>query len=205
MFCRSLFVLLYFFFWPLCCLFFFDSRILITSLWYLQTLLHSINQSTKPKRIDIYWLCLNSNCLVGSFTFLHFPLFWSNLIFIRFSFHEFIKVFVFVPCSYPAVKSIYGVINPALIQLTPSYYPVSLYMHANVLYIFPIRSSLFRDEFGYGFHFFVIKFDFVINIFCLSMIFSKWKKNQPLMDIIYFKYVSFGINIKNGYLDWGSC
>jgi hypothetical protein len=25
MFCRSLFVLLYFFFWPLCCLFFFDT------------------------------------------------------------------------------------------------------------------------------------------------------------------------------------
>ena len=32
MFCRSLFVLLYFFFRPLCCLFFFDIRILTTSL-----------------------------------------------------------------------------------------------------------------------------------------------------------------------------
>ena len=32
MFCRSLFVLLYFFLWPLCCLFFFDLRILITPL-----------------------------------------------------------------------------------------------------------------------------------------------------------------------------
>jgi hypothetical protein len=30
---------LFFFFWPLCCLFFFDLRILITSLWYLHTLL----------------------------------------------------------------------------------------------------------------------------------------------------------------------
>ena len=29
-FCRSLFVLLYFFFWPLCCLFFFDIWILMT-------------------------------------------------------------------------------------------------------------------------------------------------------------------------------
>ena len=38
MFCRSLFVLLCFFFWSLCCLFFFNLRILIT-LWYLQTLL----------------------------------------------------------------------------------------------------------------------------------------------------------------------
>ena len=42
MFSRSLFVLLYLFFWPLCCLLFFDIRILITSLWYLQTLLTSI-------------------------------------------------------------------------------------------------------------------------------------------------------------------
>ena len=31
-FCRSLFVLWYFFFWPLCCLFFFDLQILITPL-----------------------------------------------------------------------------------------------------------------------------------------------------------------------------
>jgi hypothetical protein len=38
MFCRSLFVLLYFFFWPLCCLFFFDIRILISP---LHTLLQS--------------------------------------------------------------------------------------------------------------------------------------------------------------------
>jgi len=37
-FCRSLYVLLSFFFWPLCCLSFFDLLILITSLWYLQTL-----------------------------------------------------------------------------------------------------------------------------------------------------------------------
>ena len=39
-FCRSLFVLLYFVFWSLCCLFFFDLRILITlPFWYLLTLL----------------------------------------------------------------------------------------------------------------------------------------------------------------------
>jgi hypothetical protein len=40
MFCISLFVLLYLFFSPLCCLSFFDLRILIT-FWYFQTLLHS--------------------------------------------------------------------------------------------------------------------------------------------------------------------
>ena len=33
-----------FFFWPLHCLFFFDIRILITSLWYLQTLFFSIRE-----------------------------------------------------------------------------------------------------------------------------------------------------------------
>ena len=32
LFCRSLFVPLYFFFWPLCCLIFFDMRILFTPL-----------------------------------------------------------------------------------------------------------------------------------------------------------------------------
>ena len=42
MICRSLFLLLYFFSLPLCCLFFFDLRILITSLWYLLTLLIEI-------------------------------------------------------------------------------------------------------------------------------------------------------------------
>ena len=42
MFCRSLFVVLYFFVWPLCCLSF-DLRILITSLWYIQTCLPTID------------------------------------------------------------------------------------------------------------------------------------------------------------------
>ena len=45
MFCRSLFVLLSLFFWPLCCLFFFDIRILITSLWYLQTILSVLSSN----------------------------------------------------------------------------------------------------------------------------------------------------------------
>ena len=56
MFCRSLFVLLHFFFWPLCCLFFFDIRILITPLvssnssfyfvqisWYYPKTRHSVD------------------------------------------------------------------------------------------------------------------------------------------------------------------
>jgi hypothetical protein len=42
MFCKSLFVLLFFFLWPLCCLFFFDIRLWLP-LWYLQTLLTGIN------------------------------------------------------------------------------------------------------------------------------------------------------------------
>jgi hypothetical protein len=39
MFCRTLFILLSFFCWPLCCLSFLDLRDMITSLRYLQTLL----------------------------------------------------------------------------------------------------------------------------------------------------------------------
>jgi len=49
--CRSLFVLLSFFFWPLCCLFFFDIRILITPLvsstsYYYQEMSYSQNAIT---------------------------------------------------------------------------------------------------------------------------------------------------------------
>ena len=43
MFCRSLFVLLYFFFCPLCCLFFFDIRILIAPL---------VSSNSSAKNID---------------------------------------------------------------------------------------------------------------------------------------------------------
>jgi hypothetical protein len=53
MFCRSLFVHLYFVFWSLCCLFFFNIHILITSLWYLQTLLILL----KPRQLE----CTNFN------------------------------------------------------------------------------------------------------------------------------------------------
>jgi len=42
MFCRSLFVFLSFFFWPLCCLFFFDLRILIIKRGILLTHVYSL-------------------------------------------------------------------------------------------------------------------------------------------------------------------
>jgi len=58
-FCRSLFVLLYFFLWPLCCLSFFDLRNLITPLVssnfsYLISLLLLISA-------DSYFLVLNTS------------------------------------------------------------------------------------------------------------------------------------------------
>jgi hypothetical protein len=63
MFCRSLFVLLYFFFWPLCCLFFFDIRNLITPLVSSNS---SLNNEDCFK-IEIYtYACLlkkNGNCI----------------------------------------------------------------------------------------------------------------------------------------------
>ena len=48
MFSRSLFVLLYFFFWPLCCLFF-DIYGLWLPLWYLQALLPSVAYEFMPE------------------------------------------------------------------------------------------------------------------------------------------------------------
>jgi len=45
MFCLSLFVLLHFFFWPLCCLFFFDIRFLIAPLVSSNS---SYNNATHP-------------------------------------------------------------------------------------------------------------------------------------------------------------
>ena len=54
--CRSLFVLLYFFFWPLCCLSFFDLRILITPLgssnsFYNKTMMKNVKMATSTKLI----------------------------------------------------------------------------------------------------------------------------------------------------------
>ena len=63
MFCRSLFVLLYFFFQALYYLSFFDLQILVTSLWYLQTLL----VSTKCNAKDIMSLQIKTITTVFSF------------------------------------------------------------------------------------------------------------------------------------------
>ena len=53
-FCRSLFVLLLIFFWPLCCLFFFDMRILINTLVYS-------NSSYKRTNNDLQNICIKLN------------------------------------------------------------------------------------------------------------------------------------------------
>ena len=72
MFCRLLFVLFYFFFWPLCCLFLFDIRILITPLWYLQTLLQR-HLSALSRGIQ-YFICILIassyvvDCIILSYT-----------------------------------------------------------------------------------------------------------------------------------------
>ena len=55
MFCRSLFVLLYFFFWPLCFLFFFDYGFWLP-LWYRQILLIQQTHIFLISRLDIYRL-----------------------------------------------------------------------------------------------------------------------------------------------------
>ena len=52
MFCRLLFVLLFIFFWPLCCLFFFDIRILINPL--VSSNSSCKNQWLKTKLVEKY-------------------------------------------------------------------------------------------------------------------------------------------------------
>jgi hypothetical protein len=64
MFCWLLFVLLYFFFWPLCCLFFFDIRILIAPLI-------SSNSSWNWNKLDV-------KCLI--FSFLPVSINWYDIL-----------------------------------------------------------------------------------------------------------------------------
>ena len=69
MFCRSLFVHLYFFFWPLCCLFFLALRILITSLV----------SSTLLLNVFIAMIALsNSWCIYENIVFILISFFFDN-------------------------------------------------------------------------------------------------------------------------------
>ncbi len=61
MLCKSLIVLLSFFFWPLCCLFFFDIRILITTLVSLNSSYIYIHILSYYKLFLYFNLCLNVN------------------------------------------------------------------------------------------------------------------------------------------------
>jgi hypothetical protein len=81
MFCRSLFVLLYFFFWPLCCLWFTDSDYLPLiygfwlPLWYLQTLLTEHNKlRLRHIMLEIYQYSLYSVKLKTGHGFIRY---WS--------------------------------------------------------------------------------------------------------------------------------
>ena len=56
MFCRSLFVLLYFFFWPLCCLFFFDIRIQIAPLVSANSSLVTKRNDTEYSKVNITYM-----------------------------------------------------------------------------------------------------------------------------------------------------
>ena len=56
MFCRSLFVLLFIFFWPLCCLFFLDIRIMITPL--VSSVLSVLRYMDYDYPFGIFWPCV---------------------------------------------------------------------------------------------------------------------------------------------------
>jgi hypothetical protein len=78
MFCRSLFVLLLIFFWPLCCLCFFDIRILITPLissnssyTVLVTNINKTNNHLSPSlaeyKQDVIYLCVKMTLKKGKY------------------------------------------------------------------------------------------------------------------------------------------
>ena len=83
--CRSLFVLLYLYFWPLCCLFIFDIRL---PLWYLQTLLICMVVFKGSQRLCLYICVLavdlsmkGNNCPIMTLynmCVLSFPLLYTN-------------------------------------------------------------------------------------------------------------------------------
>jgi hypothetical protein len=58
--CRSLFVHLHFFFWPLCCLFYFDLRILITLL---------VSSNSSYLYTIIYWIMSNDGNVLFTKTY----------------------------------------------------------------------------------------------------------------------------------------
>ena len=66
MFCRSLFVLLYFFFWPLCCLSFFDMRILITPLVSSNSSVNTLCQLRSDDERWYWYLCFGSRLTIVS-------------------------------------------------------------------------------------------------------------------------------------------
>ena len=56
MFCKSSFALLFFFFWPLCCLFFLDIRIMITPL--VSSVLSVLRYTDYDYPFGIFWPCV---------------------------------------------------------------------------------------------------------------------------------------------------
>ena len=67
MFCRSLFVPLYFYIWPLSCLFFFDLRIQITSFVFSNCSMKQINVSIQ-EHVYLLFLFLNRFIFLESFS-----------------------------------------------------------------------------------------------------------------------------------------
>ena len=76
MFCSSLFVLLSFFFWTFCCLFFFDLRILITPMASLNSSYHIVLNMYKCiflREKNLTWLnqCSSQKILISDVQTLH--------------------------------------------------------------------------------------------------------------------------------------
>ena len=91
--CRSFFVLLYFFCWPLCCLFFFDIQILITPLVSSNSSYSTIEIRENVFCFDIILLQCGPHCVdmrdyLREMTFNYFERKFSNYIFLSVGVHH---------------------------------------------------------------------------------------------------------------------
>ena len=116
MFCRSLFVLLYFFFWPLCSLFFFDIRILITPLvssnsFYLSNNFHNVSTMHVQQCICQTYATIYMLNIYHTLSVKPMP---------HFIFHTYATMYLSFPCHKLPVKPMPQIICLTYVTIFPS-------------------------------------------------------------------------------------
>ena len=150
MFCRLLFVLFYFFFWPLCCLFFFDIRILITP---LVSFGHCVvcSSSIYGFWLPLWYLLAIVLSVLLRYTDSDYPfgIFWPLCCLFLFDIRILITPLVSFGHCVVCSSSIYGfwlplwyllaIVLSVLLRYTDSDYPFGIFWPLCCLFFFDIR------------------------------------------------------------------